>query len=795
MNMDGYDIFDDIDQGIVIISDSFKCTYANKSGERILSKYLSDIEKIKNLVLDEGMIIKHNERNYELRISKIENEKMNGYIIWTIDITDFFQLNKEIVELKVMAEKATRAKDEFLANMSHEIRTPMNAIYGMAEILSDMDMSPVEKDYVNTIKSASMNLLDIINDILDFSKVESGKIEIIEDSYDLRDVIEEVSNVIAPRAAKSGLDFIINITPSIPLKLKGDDKRIKQILINILNNAVKFTEKGMVSLGVSFHKNGDIVEIEFKIKDSGIGIKKEDFHKIFEKFEQVDTKKNRKIEGTGLGLPLSKKLAMLMGGNIKVESEYGKGSVFTITIQQKIESFESAFENIDISLYNFVIYEKNENYRKSLMDAFDSINAHYTVYSDDRIVKDNKINFLFYDYKDEGRVDLENTKKVVMIDVSDHVIKEEDKDTIYIKKPVTIFSISEVFQGKNRKEKGKAIKFSAPNAKIAVVDDNEVNLKVVKGIMKKFKFEPETFTSGYDIIEKLKEGNEYDIIFMDHMMPEMDGIETVQFIRNMKTQYTDKAIIITLTANAIKGNEKIFKDAGMNDVLYKPIILEDLESILQKYLPHNKISYENINDDNEKEHIDNLPEIKGIDIESALKIISGTFDEYEEILYKFYRTIDKKEELIKKHFKEKNIKNYTVEVHGLKRASKFIGAEKLSNLAAYLEKCGNDNNINEIKEKTNILLDVLNEYRYNINLYFENKDTVEKEQASKEDILKIVELLKEALENFNIVQADEEIKKMKSYNLDERMSRLVNEVENALDDVDYERCLNIIEKM
>ncbi len=181
-----------------------------------------------------------------------------------------------------------------------------------------------------------------------------------------------------------------------------------------------------------------------------------------------------------------------------------------------------------------------------------------------------------------------------------------------------------------------------------------------------------------------------------------------------------------------------------------------------------------------------------------IEIIEDSYDlrdVYEEILYKFYRTIDKKEELIKKYFKEKNIKNYTVEVHGLKSASKFIGAEKLSNLAAYLEKCVNDNNVNEIEEKTNILLDVLNEYRYNINLYFENKDTVEKEQASKEDILKIVELLKEALENFNIVQADEEIKKMKSYNLDERMSRPVNEVENALDDVDYEKCLDIIEKM
>lgn len=794
MDIKSYSVFDDISEGIAIINSSFQCIYSNKNGQKILSKYLSDVNKIKNLVLDEGMIIKYDNRNYELRISKVNNVIMEGYIISTVDITDFFQMNKEIVELKVIAEKATKAKDDFLANMSHEIRTPMNAIYGMAEILSDMDMSPIEKDYINTIKSASMNLLGIINDILDFSKVESGKIEIIDSDYDIRNVVEEVNNVIAPRAEKAKLNFIVNIDPKIPLKLKGDDKRIKQILINILNNAVKFTQEGTIALKISACIKDDTAKIKFKIKDTGMGIKKEDFHKIFEKFEQVDTKKNRQIEGTGLGLPLSKKLAMLMGGDIEVESEYGKGSTFTVTIEQKIQVYEELFKGIDVSSYNFIICEENEILRKSITDTLESINADYIICPKNNIItKDNAVNFLFYDYKNRNEIDVNNTINIPMINFYDPIDKKENKDIIYIKRPITVFSIYDIIKGGSTKKKAESISFSASNAKIAVVDDNEVNLKVVDGLMKKFAIKPETFTNGHDIIEKLKTGVEYDIIFMDHMMPEMDGIETVQFIRNMNTKYTDEAVIITLTANAIKENVKLFKNAGMNDVLYKPIILEELADILQKYLPKTKIFYEDNNI--EEENFLTLPEIKGINIKAALKIISGTFEEYEEILYKFYRTINKKKELIKKYFKEKDIKNYTIEVHGLKSASRFIGAEELSDFAAYLEKCGNDGDIDKIQENTTQLLDMLNEHDYNIGLYFQGKGACEGEEVSKELIEETIEALKESLENFDILNTDKEIKKLKSYKLDERVSKLVDDMEKAMDDVDYEKCLEILDKL
>lgn len=799
-----YSIIENISEGMLIVDSKFNYIYSNRKADEVLSDYISNKENIDNKKIEElfvytGNVIKYEEHNYELRISEIHTNKLDGYIAWLLDVTDFVEHNREIVELKEMAENATKAKDDFLANMSHEIRTPMNAIYGMAELLSESDMPPLEKDYINTIKSAATNLLKIINDILDFSKIESGKIELIEANYELKNVIDDICDVISSRAAKANLSFIVNIQPDIPVKFNGDDKRIKQILINLLNNAVKFTEKGEISLTVTCEKiENDVANLKFKVKDSGIGIKKADIDKIFVKFAQVDTKRNRGIEGTGLGLPLSKRFAILMGGDITVDSEYGKGSCFSVNVKQKIVSKDLLFNDININSYNFIICESNPYYKNSIISSLKSINANYEESSseDINIENDNINNIILYEYKGKNiKVNSENTKIVAMINFYDH-IEDKAEDILYLKRPISLFSLEDIIKGNNKNKTSNIIDFIAPEARIVVVDDNEVNLKVASGLMRKFGFEPELLSSGYDLLNNLRNNITYDIIFVDHMMPGIDGVETVRLIRKMPKDYAKNATIIALTANAIKGTEKQFKEAGMNDILYKPIIINELRDILEEYIPKNKILYDNVIKMYDTSSGKNL-EIEGLNVKGALNLIGGSIVDYESVLYNFYKSIDKKIEILKYYVKNQDIKNYTIEVHGLKSASKLIGAEKMSEMAAYLEQCGKENNIYQIRAKNEEFLNMLRSYKHIIYPYVQNqeKPVDEREEGSDDIILKIISELKNAIEEYDIIKVDEGIKKLKRYKLSDRRFNLLNELDQAIDDVDFEKCLLIIEEM
>ncbi|MDR2593186.1 MAG: response regulator [Fibromonadaceae bacterium] len=383
----------------------------------------------------------------------------------------------------IEANKANKAKTKFLAKMSHEIRTPMNAIIGMAELALRENMTSTVKEYILGVKQAGTNLLSIINDILDLSKIENRKLEIIPNNYLFSSMINDVVNIIKTRIAESELKFDIKIDSNIPNSLIGDETRIRQVLLNILGNAIKYTKKGFISLSVS----GEIIEnnvlLTMEVADSGIGIKPENLKNLFDEFVRADESKNY-IEGTGLGLPIAKNLIKTMNGDISVKSEYGKGSTFTVKLPQKISSDE----------------------------LFDSI-------------KNDNI----------------------------------------------------------------TIKFNAPNAKVLVVDDIDANLKVVKGLMQPYKMQVDLCTSGAEASEMVK-ANSYDLVFMDHMMPEMDGIEATKLIREMAKENPHYANlpIIALTANAVSGVKEMFLENGFNDFLSKPIDIINLNSILEKWLPKEK---------------------------------------------------------------------------------------------------------------------------------------------------------------------------------------------------------------
>ncbi|MCR5232742.1 MAG: response regulator [Lachnospiraceae bacterium] len=455
--------------------------------------------------------LKHVSEAYKSRLLAIKGRESYCRIIRSVIYDDFKEVRCEILFLPDMTdaiismqiadeslrseEEANKAKSNFLANMSHEIRTPMNAIIGMNEIiLRDGDINDEVRGQLKVVKTAADGLLELINDILDISKIESGKYEIIDEEYDTAALISDVSMLILTRLSDSGIILKLDVSPDIPKSVIGDKLRVRQILVNILGNAVKFTRRGSIELKCECRRLSDDVVLYFDISDTGIGIREEDIEGIFGAFNQVDTRKNRDIKGTGLGLAISRNLAIMMNGDITVESEYGKGSIFHVTVHQKIIGNES----IGNDTANLL-----ENFRYIIQDK-----------------------------------------------------REAEDDTLRFK-----------------------------DKHILIVDDNLVNLHVAKGLMEPYEMKIDLATNGYQAVDMIKE-NDYDLVFMDHMMPELDGVDTTKLIRSLGDTDTKYRIlpVIALTADVVKGTREMLLEAGMQDYLAKPIKKSELNQVFEKWL-------------------------------------------------------------------------------------------------------------------------------------------------------------------------------------------------------------------
>lgn len=659
------------------------------------------------------VLIKWNNRQVQVANQKTQNVQ---YLLRVVEIK------------RDEAEAAAKAKADFLANMSHEIRTPMNAICGMSELLARTEVPQLRDEYVDAIRTSANNLLGIINDILDFSKIDAGKMELVEAEYVINSIIYDVQNIISTRIGGRDAAFIVDIDPYIPGVLLGDELRIKQILLNLLGNAVKFTVRGKIALNVGFEKTSeDTITLTFDVIDTGIGIKEEDQEKLFSEFTQVDTKKNRSIQGTGLGLVISKRLANLMGGDVKLKSRYGSGTTFTVTIVQRVVDYTPAFSLDRTKKYCFYIYERNAFYRASLIKMFNSLAIKHKVLNTlkglDELETDPQAeNFLLFDYKlgfeyIKSRIDSlknKNTVAVAMTSVNEFIDETVSDGMIIVRKPITLNSLNSILKGcvaSNKSEKTSINKFYCPEASILVVDDNYVNLRVAQGFLEAYKAKVTIAASGFEAIEFIRSDEKYDIVFMDHMMPQMDGVETTKLIRAINSPYARSVPIVALTANAIKGVEQTFINAGMNDFLAKPINSALLGDIMQRWIPKEKqISAEEYCD-NEIEDTGESSDsiyIEGVDINKAIERFNGSISAFKEILSVVYNDGIKKADQMQKMLENCDYSNFAIEAHALKSVAYSICAEELAVNAKENEYAFKEKNLSYIDENG---MSLIEEYR------------------------------------------------------------------------------------
>ncbi|MBE5929404.1 MAG: response regulator, partial [Lachnospiraceae bacterium] len=523
---------------------------------------------------------------------------------------------------KQEAESANQAKTQFLARMSHEIRTPVNAVIGMNEMILRESSEEEIRNYASDVKNSSLALLNIINEILDSTKIESGMMEIVDAEYEMGSLLNDLYNMISIKAKEKNLELVFDIDPTIPYKYRGDDKRIRQVLLNILTNAIKYTDKGTVTMEVRCKQEDDKAVIYYSVKDTGIGIKEEDIGRIYDAFTRFDISKNRNVEGTGLGMSIAQSFLKLMGSELEIKSEYGKGSEFSFHIVQEI------------------------------------------------------------------------VDKEPLGDFRERIIRAGEQETY-------------------------RTEYVASEAKILVVDDYKMNLKVFKNLLKQTKMQIFEAESGQKCLEML-EKQSVDLVFLDHMMPGMDGIETLHEIRRRKL--CEGTPIIMLTANAISGNREKYIEEGFEDFLSKPIMPDKLDKMILHYLPKNLI-YINMDkqekslaetedtvtvetqiteDDDVIESSGNtmLERIKAalpeLDLKTGLATCSGDEEFYVELL-KDFSELNIKDELTR-YLAEGNYENYCIRVHGFKNSAYSIGAKELGDLAYKMECMTRASLPEEIKE-------------------------------------------------------------------------------------------------
>ena len=626
----------------------------------------------------------------------------NLYKQAAINNDDLMEKTLQAKKAQKQAQTATEAKSNFLANMSHEIRTPINTIMGMDEMILRETSEKIVEEYALDIKTASQNLLSLINDILDITKIESGKMGIVKGEYAFMSMMHDVLNNITLKAKEKNLDVRLDIAGNIPCNMLGDDIRIKQILTNIITNAVKYTREGYIEISVSCTKGfGSFVDLTFSVKDTGIGIKQEDIKRMFESFERLEVNKNRNIEGAGLGMPITQSLLKMMGSSLNVESVYGQGSTFSFTIGQEVVNGEP------IGDFNQKLKQLTSNYEYSTS-------------------------------------------------------------------------------------------FEAPNAEFLVVDDNAMNRKVFVALLKDSKVKIDEAENGSECLHRIKQKH-YDMIFLDHMMPGMDGVETFKAMATLDGNKCMGTPVIALTANAIAGAKDRYLTLGFHGFLSKPIVPAQLEKMIRDFLPEDLLEYHepDAKDEARKQRTKKieLPDIEGIDWEYALlhfpdsnMVFQTAIDFYESIGFEKEAIMD-----IYDRLDESIIEDYRIKVHGVKSMANTIGATALGGLAKLCEYAARDAQIDRIRILTPILIEEMDQMKARLSVL--TSDVEKPKMEDMDDLFALLEMLKMAIMTHDSEQADNSMKQILSFRYEDDIQVKLEHLSLHILNLEEEEALADIEEL
>ena len=639
-------------------------------------------------------------------------------------IRDILRMENE----RQQAISVSQAKARFLANMSHEIRTPINAVLGMDAMILRESKEMTIKEYALDIQNAGQSLLALINDILDFSKIESGKMEVIIAEYDLSSTIHDIFSMISMKAEAKDLKMQLVVDEKLPSRLMGDDVRLRQILTNLLNNAVKYTQEGSVTLTVNGDVQEDKVNLYFTIEDTGIGIKEEDIAKLFVEFERIEEQRNRNIEGTGLGMNITIQLLELMGSRLNVESVYGEGSKFSFALEQQIADQEP------IGNLEDRIHRQTREY---------SYNAAFT----------------------------------------------------------------------------------APDARVLVVDDNAINRKVFVNLLKETKIKIEEASGGKECLEHVQEKH-YDVIFLDHMMPDFDGIETLHCMQEIENYPCKDTPVIALTANAIAGAKEMYLSEGFNDFLSKPIISEKLEKMLIQLLPKEKVNYGEENTEyafeakNESEDsfdkgksenalsIEDFPDIPGIEWEYSFlhlrdwKLVKDTVSDFYRLLEieadfletMYHQIFDEEAKQESEGPHQEALKQYKIKVHSMKSSANMIGALSLSGVAKMLECAAGEKNLEILKCVTPVFLEEWRDYKEKLAVCI-GEEQEKLEIADDTDVKQLLQRLSGVMEDMDVDAADAIMEQLQQFKYSATIQTLMEGLNMAVLNLDGEQVEKQIAKI
>ncbi len=633
----------------------------------------------------------------------------------SLTMEELQQKNRELEAARSAVEKAENARDIFLANMSHELRTPINTILGLNELILRESQEEAVKEYARDIRQAGNILLALVSDILDFSKLEADKMELTEGIYDVSSLLNDLINSISVQQRRKKLDLVLDIAQDVPYKLFGDEIHIRQIIGNLLSNAVRYTDKGKITLHLSWKEvSKDSIEIYVLVKDTGIGIKEEDIPKLFKAFQRMDSTIRSKDDRTGLGLAITQRLIEMMGGKLEVESVYGKGSAFSFKIIQKVVDREPLGD-----------FEKQ--YRESLRSI--------------------------EDYHE---------------------------------------------------------KFIAPMGRILIVDDNAMNLAVAQGLLKGTRLQIDVAASGEECLELIKRKT-YHLICMDHMMPVMDGVQTLHTIRALEGNPSRDIPVIALTANAVAGAREFYLKEGFQDYLTKPIDADKFENMLIEYLPDNVVYLTNnreVSDEFEPQDAEEFDiresqlYLMGFNLRNGLRYMGGDKSLYGKVLHDFHSILQEKETALKDFLQKGDMPGYTIIVHSLKGNARSVGADDLADEAFELEKMAKAGQLEDVTVRSPILFSMMKNMRNSLRVYLETEaaeeekvqagETVTEEKITEEEWVRALQELAARLDDFDGESAASKLRELKRYERPESDKKMLRLCEKAIKDYAYDIALEVV---